>query len=295
MIFAFGLPNEGTFAQFLRQAENDKFMVTAFDISQIPFCGWIFPMDGIQKARVWSAKEEIQLDPRDSYFCRIINLARITSNAEDGAKINAFNAGLTGWLDLVPGIVINRSQAGRHNGSKPLHESILRDLGFSVPPSLTTCDLSEIRAFLRAGPAISKTICGVRAEAVEVSERDFDEFEPPSGPVHLQRLITGYDVRVHVIGNLYVAQEIKTIAVDYRSVDEMHKLEVFELDSNFAKRLVVASKSLGLELSGWDFKVDALGRFWCLEVNPMPGYGIYDKHCDGKISRCLLDHLSGKG
>ena len=44
--------------------------------------------------------------------------------------------------------------------------------------------------------------------------------------------------------------------------------------------------------TGWDFKVDAEGRYWCLECNPMPGYSFYDRLGQGAVSRALVELLS---
>jgi D-alanine-D-alanine ligase-like ATP-grasp enzyme len=55
---------------------------------------------------------------------------------------------------------------------------------------------------------------------------------------------------------------------------------------------VRASNAMGMAFTGWDFKIDAAGQYWCLEVNPMPGYGCYDRRCDGAISTELLRYLS---
>lgn len=293
MICACGLPTEGTFAQFLRQAEVNKVPVLVLDTRKAAFQNWYFPIKHHEKARVWSNEGALELDPEGGYFCRIINIAAAESNLDACRRMHAFNVAIHTWLDSITGTVANRSQAGRHNSSKPLHESILVDLGFRVPESLTTCDLSEIREFLREGRTISKTVCGIRANAVEVSDKDFVDFEAACGPVHLQRLVEGSDARVHVIGEFHVAQKLETFAVDYRASDEMHKLKGFDLDDAIVSHLVSASHSIELAFSGWDFKIDAKGRYWCLEVNPMPGYGLYDKHCRGKISQLLLHVLSG--
>jgi hypothetical protein len=294
MIYACGLPSEGTFARFLHQAEVNKVPVLVLDTRKAAFQNWYFPIKGHEKARVWSNEDVVELDPEGAYFCRIINTATAESNLDAARRTCAFNVAIHSWLDSIPGTVANRSQAGRHNSSKPLHESVLVDLGFSVPESLTTCDLSEIREFLRQGRTISKTVCGVRAHTVEVSAKDFVDFEAACGPVHLQRLVEGSDARVHVIGEFHVAQKLETSAIDYRASDEMHKLKVCDLHDSIASQLVSASHSIELAFSGWDFKIDAKGRYWCLEVNPMPGYGLYDRYCRGKISDLLLHFLSGQ-
>ena len=48
------------------------------------------------------------------------------------------------------------------------------------------------------------------------------------------------------------------------------------------------AKAMGLLLAGWDFKLDADGRAWCLEANAMPGYSSYDRRLGGSISKEVL-------
>jgi len=74
-----------------------------------------------------------------------------------------------------------------------LHETILQEFGFRVPESITGCDVDELRRFTRDGPTISKAVCGTRAQTIEITEVDLEGFSPESGPIHLQRMVTGAD------------------------------------------------------------------------------------------------------
>lgn len=59
------------------------------------------------------------------------------------------------------------------------------------------------------------------------------------------------------------------------------------------KMMVRCAKVMNLCFSGWDFKLDQAGIFWLLEVNPMPGYHVYDRHADGRISKALVNEMMG--
>lgn len=165
------------------------------------------------------------------------------------------------------------------------------DLGFCVPESITSSDVDELRKFTRECPTISKTVCGVRADAAIVSEADFFEFEPKSGPVHLQRLITGADARLHVVGTEIIAQRLSANTIDYRREGNFDSLEMFSPPAPVCDLIREGTQALGLEFAGWDFKIDTNGEYWCLEVNPMPGYAPYDAQCQGAISQALLRRL----
>lgn len=64
-----------------------------------------------------------------------------------------------------------------------------------------------------------------------------------------------------------------------------------ELPAALRDLLVAATSRIGLAFAAWDFKIDSDGTYWCLEANPMPGYGPDDLRCDGAISRALCRYL----
>jgi len=292
MIYAVGLRSEVTFAHFLAEAAARGMQVLAIDLRDAVDGEWIFPIGPAGTAQLKLSGRSVHLCPSDAFYCRIISLADMESDPQRVRRWQALCTGLTAWLNDIPGRVANSGHGGKHNGSKPLHEAVLVRHGFSVPESVTTCDPAEISAFLNKGRTVSKTVCGVRADTTEVTHADFVGFEPAAGPVHLQRLIEGDDARIHVIGDEVVAQRVDSQSIDYRAAGDISRLTTFVPERAIAERMVLASKSMGMALTGWDFKIDAAGRYWCLEVNPMPGYSCYDRQCDGTISTALLRYLS---
>ena len=141
------------------------------------------------------------------YFCRLIDLSAGPSRSRAAARHwRALTAALRGFLDTAPGRVVNRPSSGLHNSSKPLHEATLRNLGFRVPESITSSDPDKLRAFVSEGPTISKALCGARADAVMVTDEDLAQFDPQSGPVHMQRCVPGDDARIHVVGREVIAR-----------------------------------------------------------------------------------------
>ena len=292
MIHAVGLRSDATFTRFVARAA-DCSHVSVIDLRDAVAGRWVFPVGPTAPAQMIVSDRLVELRPHDGFFCRIIDLAAVQTDARSARRWEALCNGLSAWLEHIPGPVANRGRGGDHNGSKPLHEALLAHNGFRVPESVTTCDLAEITDFLDAGRAVSKTVCGVRADAVEVTRTDFAGFEPAAGPVHLQRLIEGMDARLHVVGEQVIAQRVQSPDLDYRTGDALHMLDRFVPDPAVADRVVRTSKAMGLALTGWDFKIDSAGRYWCLEVNPMPGFGLYDGQCEGAISAALVRYLGG--
>lgn len=233
-----------------------------------------------------------ELDPNGSYYCRLTDLSSQLADQAERRQWRALIPALDMWLRAVPGMVVNRSNVGSDNASKPLHEATLVGLGFNVPDGITTSSPQRIREFVAAGPTISKAVCGVRASAVLVTMADIEGFRPEQGPIHLQRQVPGSDARIHVVGESVIAQRLETTAADYREGGNFDNLTIFDPPDDIVSLVVSATKAIGLEFAGWDFRIGDDDTYWSLEVNPMPGYSPYDRRCDGAISRLLLGHLS---
>lgn len=291
MIIAIGIDVDDTFAEFVHRSLEAGATLRCINLRVAVSGAWRFDLPPTGPALIEHAGEVLTLAPDDAYFWRPIDLSVAEADPTVARRWQALLSGLRAWLNAVPGCVVNRPSAGAHNSCKPMHEALLRDLGLRVPDSVTSSDPDVLRAFVREGPTISKTVCGVRADAVMVTEDAFAGFEPAGGPVHLQRLTAGDDARVHVIGEHVVAQVARAGAVDYRRAGAIAGMEVIEPPAAVRDVLITATSRIGLAFAGWDFKIDSDGTYWCLEANPMPGYGPYDSRCDGAISRALRRYL----
>jgi hypothetical protein len=294
MIIAIGVDVDDTFAEFVHRALEAGVTFRCINLRAAVSGAWRFDLPPTEPAKIEYAGDVLTLAPDDAYFWRPIDLSAAETNPVAGRRWYALLSSLRAWLDAVPGCVVNRPSGGAHNGSKPLHEALLRDLGLRVPDSVTSSDPDVLRAFVREGPTISKTVCGVRADTTEVTEDAFAGFDPASGPVHLQRLMAGDDARIHVVGEHVVAQVARAGAVDYRRAGAIAGMEVVEPPAALRDLLVAATSRIGLAFAAWDFKIGSDGTYWCLEANPMPGYGPYDLRCDGAITRILLRHLGAR-
>jgi hypothetical protein len=294
MIVAIGVDVDDTFARFVKEGLAAQVHLQEVNLRAAVQVEWRFDLPAREVGVLRYGIEPVELDPHAAFFCRLIDLSSHEPEPATGRRWQGLLNGLRVWLEAVPGTVANRPSGGAHNSSKPLHESILRDLGLQVPESLTSCDREALREFAREG-AVSKPVCGIRAHTERVTEADFDDFEPASGPVHLQRLVDGDDARIHVAGDRVVAQRVSSNGVDYRRAGGLSEMKLFDPPASVRSLLVRATEAIGLTFSGWDFKIDADDNYWCFEANPMPGYSPYDAACDGAISRELLSYLQEAG
>lgn len=236
-----------------------------------------------------SASETVRLADLTGLYIRPIYLG---STRQHTARWQGLMEGLGAWLDEADLVVANRFGNNQLNAYKPAHYAWLSANGLLVPPSLLSADPERVRGFIAQGRTVVKPISGVRARTREIHPGDAERVASSDGPVLVQRMIEGDDVRVHVVGDAVIACRFSSAAVDYRS-DPDSERSVIDIPIDLACLLVAKTAEQGLVFAGWDFKVDGSGTYWCLECNPMPGYSFYDRVCEGAISDALIKLLSG--
>jgi glutathione synthase/RimK-type ligase-like ATP-grasp enzyme len=221
---------------------------------------------------------------------RILDLSIVQSGLFHAGLWRNLVNGLNSWLEHIPGIVINRPGGDAHNFSKPLHEAFLLKSGLDLPNSLTSSDGQLLFEFANKGQTVVKPLSAIRATSRLVSPKEFLQFDPSLGPVHLQRYVSGMDVRVHVVDNTVHAELIKSNSVDYRRAEGVLEFSPHQLPDSLIEKIVRATRKMRLLFAGWDFKLSE-EKYWCLEANPMPGYDGYDRRLKGKITESLLKLL----
>jgi glutathione synthase/RimK-type ligase-like ATP-grasp enzyme len=198
-------------------------------------------------------------------------------------------------ISAFDGLVVNRPLAGESNDAKPWQTALLAQAGFHVPRSCTTNEAAAARDFIascRHG-AIYKSNSGTRSIVQAVTADDVDRLGLLAAcPVYFQERIWGADVRVHVVRDRCHAVLIRAPAVDYRyDTSGEATEEPYTIASELATRCVHITAAMGLQFSGIDFIRADDGTFYCLEVNPMPGYHGYDLTLSYAISESLGDLL----
>ncbi len=235
-----------------------------------------------------NGSEMVRLEDLTGVYVRPIFLsAGVSEHHRWYALMDGFGA----WMDETDVNVVNRPTSHSLNSYKPAHYAWLAERGMTVPDSVVSCDSSVIADFLAAGPAVVKPLCGTRATTRMLDFSSLPRLALSEGPVLTQRFVKGYDVRVHVIGERVISCHFASDAVDYRS-DRTAARTIIDIPEPLRCKLIELTAVQGLTFAGWDFKVDAQGRYWCLECNPMPGYSFYDRICGGAISDALIDELS---
>lgn len=199
--------------------------------------------------------------------------------------------------DRLPCTVINRPRAGRSNGTKPLHMAELGAAGFDVPAWIASNDPDAVDEFLRERcpeGAVVKASSGLRSQVRLVDDGLRERLRAGTSVAVVQRYVAGHEVRVHVIGDLTVGSRVDATTVDYRFDDEPVRYRPEPVPAEVAARCRAHAARHGLVLAGLDFRIDAGGRWWCLEMNPVPTFLPYEAATGHPIGPLVVDLLAGE-
>ncbi|WMS85385.1 hypothetical protein RE438_31465 (plasmid) [Bacillus wiedmannii] len=203
-------------------------------------------------------------------------------------------------LSFYPGVVINRPSRLSLNCSKPLQMTAIAGSSTQSVKSIPTF-LSNIRNKMKIFPSdgtIVKSISSVRSEVVPLTDTRLLHGDELSCPIQMQPKLLGVCIRAHVCGEAVYAVRIDGDAIDYRYGEKMI-ITKFELPQDVISWCIQSARRDGLEFAGIDFIYEeAACVFWCLEINPSPGYHSFEKRLvdsggDPIISKWLLQQLLG--
>lgn len=212
-------------------------------------------------------------------------------------RVDAMFASFFKLMDLADfSRIINAPSPQMSNNSKPFQAMMIKKAGLDTPETCITSNPEEAKEFIKKyGEVIYKSISGSRSIVKKVTESDLTKLDKLQYcPVQFQECVSGFNVRVHVVGQNAIATKICSDAVDYRYAAREAKhtsLEPFELDTAIEKKCVALSHQLNLPFSGIDLMLADDGRTICFEVNPSPGYSYYEHNTGQPISYALAKYL----
>ena len=214
------------------------------------------------------------------------------TETERSVYISARRAALTWLLESLPVPVVNRPTCGRSNGAKPLQMAWLQRLGFEVPSWVVTNDPAAAEEFAAAyDRVIVKAVSGLRSHARLLDEEHVSRLRAGTAPVLLQAYIPGHEVRVHVVATQIFGTRIDSVEVDYRFDTDHADSSAIDVPEPIAALCRRAAEDEGLLLAGLDFRVDPNGRWWCLEMNPVPTFLPYEAMSGHAIGDAVVDLL----
>ncbi len=197
-----------------------------------------------------------------------------------GSERAAVHEALWAFSEVTSAIVLNRPAAMAGNGSKPYQAAQARAVGFATPDTLITTSAEAARDFARQHrEVIYKSTSGVRSVVATLDLTDDERLaDLETCPTQLQERVPGVDVRVHVVGPLLFACEVRSSAVDYRyAVRDGLDVEIrsTELPPEIAARCLTLAALAELPLAGIDLRRTPDGAWYCFEINPSPGFTYY--------------------
>ncbi|KKS07128.1 hypothetical protein A3K01_01580 [candidate division WWE3 bacterium RIFOXYD1_FULL_43_17] len=214
------------------------------------------------------------------------------------------------WLyDLLPNSFwVSRPNNIIKGGNKLYQMQLATKLGFNVPDTLVTNNVTEVERFrLRHRDIVTKSLHnefvddGGELYAMYTTRLPAEEKIDFSGlaisPAIFQQMIVGPDIRVTVIGNKIFATEINKKGtlqneVDWRlGVADNRKLKYFSttLPENLNEMCLALVRQMSLEYGAIDLMRDNKGKYWFLEINPNGQWGFIELQTGQQLSLAIAD------
>lgn len=209
----------------------------------------------------------------------------------------ALHAALSVWLDLTPAFVLNRPAAMALNASKPYQAALIEAAGLRTPPTLLTTDPGAAASFRdRHGEVIYKSISAMRSIVARFRAEDEARLRDVTWcPTQFQRRIGGFEVRVHVVGDVVFASRVISEADDYRYASLTGQdidMVSFELPVEIAALCRKVAAALGYAITGIDLRCHD-DVWYCFEANPSPSFTYYEQRTGQPIAAAVAKLLAG--
>ena len=229
------------------------------------------------------------------YDSRSLSSVRKTRTRTASARAAAVDEILMNWCDLSPGLVLNRPICAATNNSKPYQSQFIRRAGFQVPETLITTVPEAAREFhQRHRRVIYKSVSGVRSRVSELTAAHAERLQNVTFcPTQFQKMISGRDFRVHVVGDEVLASELVCDAHDYRYPGE-HPLEIrpASLPLEIEERCILLARYLDLPRAGIDLRRTPEDDWYCFEANPSPAFTFYQESTGQPIAAAIARLLT---
>ncbi len=301
MILLAGAPDDGPLARVRAALEVAEAPFLLFDQSTL---GARVEVEGIGRQLAGRLTlpdgREVELGAIRAAYARLLDHTRFpayrAADTDGRAAADAANAAVAVFLEVMDGMVLNRTAAMGSNRSKPYQLASIQRMGFSVPATLVTNDPALVRNFVaRHHRVIFKSASSVRSIVTELDDVAMERIQAIRlCPVQFQALVEGLDVRVHVVGNQVFATACASSIVDYRYAGRAGgeaELSACELPVDIAARCVALAQALDLPVAGIDLKCTPEGDWICFEVNPSPGFSWFEQETGQPIAAAIAGLL----
>ncbi|WP_183560425.1 ATP-grasp domain-containing protein [Mucilaginibacter sp. SP1R1] len=303
MIILMGIPSETPLRLLAEACDAKRISYQLFNQRQQE--NWTVEYDyrEIGNSVLGNGSNKLRLSDCQGLYLRTMEYTLVPEYAhtENKAAIGEMYEQLFQVIDVEgPCRVINAPSVQMSNNSKPYQSLIIKQYGLDIPDTCITSNVDEAMAFIgKYKAAIYKSISGTRSIVKQVDEAALLNLHKIKYcPVQFQECVTGFNLRVHVIGQKVIATKICSDAVDYRyarSEGKTTTLEPYDLSASLTEKCIALAHGLQLPFAGIDLMITDDGRTICFEVNPSPGYSYYEQTTGQLISHALADYLVSGG
>jgi glutathione synthase/RimK-type ligase-like ATP-grasp enzyme len=204
---------------------------------------------------------------------------------------------LIAFAEMTDALVVNRPSANASNASKPYQATLIAAAGLDVPETLVTTDPDLVVPFWeRHGAIVYKSVSGVRSIVAQFTPDHRGRLARVAHcPTQFQQHVSGFDVRIHVVGDDAFSCSIVSDADDYRYAgmrDGTVAMAPFDPPDEIVQSAIRVTAALGLLVSGIDLRRTADGRWFCFEVNPSPGFTYYESRTGLPIADAIAKLLA---
>lgn len=192
---------------------------------------------------------------------------------------------------------------------KPMQLLLAQEIGFNVPQTFVTNDISCAQAINALGKAIGKplrqAVLAGETERVIFTSRLAEIEDDQAEAIRLtpfivqSEILKQYDVRVTVVGERVFAtaiwsQDSEETETDWRKgsrPDLRH--EKIVLERRIQLQCVTLVRRLGLRYGAIDLVCDREGKLWFLEINPNGQWAWIENLTGYPIASAIVDELTG--
>ncbi len=211
--------------------------------------------------------------------------------------------GLGGTLYALPNCrYVNHPLRNHTAEHKPLQLAAAQRLGFSVPPTLISNNLDDIRAFIaEQGAVIYKALrwtpyrnsdgVGLTTWTEPVTADEVDESVTVIPHLFQSQVDKVADLRVVVVGDRVFPVRIDSGLLDWRADYDALTYQVVTLPDGMDKALVAYLEHFGLASGSFDLAIDRDGHLHWLELNPNGQWGWLEDETGLPITAAFADLL----
>lgn len=197
----------------------------------------------------------------------------------DGATTEYHLATILSYLaDILffyPGKIVNKPAKHSLNTSKPLQMAALGKLNHPVISGIRTY-VSNVpkKQLITSEKTIVKSISSIRSKVVNTTHDMILSKKLPV-PIQIQPQLNGQNIRAHVCDDTVFAIAIQAEGVDYRYAENM-SAKWIDLPKEIHEWCIQACKYEQLQFAGVDLFLSQTGTWYCFEINPSPGYHVFE-------------------